>query len=227
MSLPNLMLGGDHWRLSTPNGAVHVWRPAGYRGGQPVVYVHGYYTNVDEAFDGHRLAAQFKASGAPAVFVVPEAPIGNADSVKWPDLPALLAEVSHQTGIALSAPIQVIGHSGAYRTIAKWLDTPGLQNITLLDALYANVADFARWAAGPGRKLVTLSTPSGGTLANSKSIAKMPGVEFVQSAVAHMTLVTSGNFIPNYLQKMVGRAGAQVGLVLLVAVGAAAYLLWR
>lgn len=228
--LPGPEAGGDHWRLSTPNGIVHVWRPRGYRGNNPVLYVHGYYNNVDEAWEDHHLAEQFQASGVQAIFIAPEAPTGSSDSIKWPALPALLAEVTRQTGIALATPYQVIGHSGAYRTILRWLSTPGIQNITLLDALYAGVSDFANWAAVAGRKLVTLSTPSGGTLANSKAIANRPGVQFVTSNTPHMALVTSGQFIPSYLRSMLGGAGGLFGgpgLVLLVAAGAAAYLLWR
>jgi hypothetical protein len=203
-----------------------VWRPSGYVGHQTVLYVHGYYTNVDEAWVSHGLPAQFAASGVGAVFVAPEAPEGNDEAVKWPSLPGLLTEVARQTGLAVGTPIYVIGHSGAFRTIAAWLTTPGIVKITLLDALYGNVADFVTWAAVAGRKLVTLSTPTGGTMANSQSIATKPNVEFIPTTAAHMALVTSGKFIPSYIRTMAGVAGGSA-LVLVIAVGAVAYLLWR
>jgi hypothetical protein len=224
--LPQSLAGGDHWRLTTPKGVVHVWRPAGYGGNQAVLYVHGYYTTVDEAWSGHRLASQFAASGTSAVFIAPEAPVGNEDGVKWTDLSSLVVEVSRQTGIMLGAPYHAIGHSGAYRTIARWLSTPGLQKITLLDALYGNVADFARWASGPGRKLVTLALPNGPPFTNSMSIANKPGVTFLKGQGTHMGLVTSGAFIPKMVRAM-GNVASGTALVLVVAIGAAAYLLWR
>jgi hypothetical protein len=225
--MPETLMGGDHWRLSTTHGIVHVWRPRGYQGTQSLVYVHGYYTPVDEAWSAHQLAKQFSAAGVNAVFVVPEAPIGNDDSVKWTSLTMLLAEVTRQTGLAFTAPYNVIGHSGAFRTIAMWLSTPGLQRITLLDALYGNVQDFVKWAGGgQGRKLVTLALEGGGTPDNnSRAIANKPGVQYVPAASSHMGLVTSGAFLPQFIRSMTGVASGSA-LVFVLALGAA-YLLLR
>src|SRR5688572_27928889 len=49
--------GGEHWRFETWNGPVHVWRPSGYDPATAgtVLYVHGYYTDVDKAWREHRL----------------------------------------------------------------------------------------------------------------------------------------------------------------------------
>ena len=66
---------GTHYRVQTEHGPVHLFRPAGYdrRTAGVVVYVHGLYTSVDQAWKDHRLATQFAASGANALFIVPEA----------------------------------------------------------------------------------------------------------------------------------------------------------
>src|SRR5512139_3968883 len=52
---------GDHTRLETPRGPVHVWTPRGYSAetAMTVVYVHGYQIDVDEAWWGHGLPEQF------------------------------------------------------------------------------------------------------------------------------------------------------------------------
>src|SRR5690349_5160861 len=46
---------GDHARLETPRGPVHVWTPRGYdpETAITVIYVHGYQIDVDEAWWGH------------------------------------------------------------------------------------------------------------------------------------------------------------------------------
>jgi hypothetical protein len=77
------VLGGRHWRIKTAQGAVHVWVPADYdrETAGTVVYVHGYYTDADGAWQEHELARQFKASRQNAMFVVPDAPSGNDEHV--------------------------------------------------------------------------------------------------------------------------------------------------
>ena len=147
--------GGQHWRLDTAHGAVHVWTPPGYRADTAgiAIYVHGYYTDVDDAWDEHRLAAQFAASGCNALFIVPEAPRGNRQEVNWRSLGDLLREVRRHTGLVLPwsglsgetrGMIVALGHSGAYRTLLEWLDEP-LQHIVLLDGLYGNEQPFLDW----------------------------------------------------------------------------------
>ena len=67
---------GTHYRVQTEHGPVHLFRPAGYerRTAGIVVYVHGLYTRVDQAWREHQLAAQFAASGANALFIAPKRP---------------------------------------------------------------------------------------------------------------------------------------------------------
>ena len=88
--------GGTHWRIKTKAGAVHVWIPADYdrESAGTVVYVHGYYTNSDGAWRDYGLAKQFRASKQNAMFVVPDAPSGNDEEVKWPALTDLRKAVA-------------------------------------------------------------------------------------------------------------------------------------
>lgn len=139
---------GTHWRFETSRGAVHVWRPPGYDAATAgiVVYVHGYRTTVDKAWTEHGLAAQFRASGQNALFIVPEAPSGLRDWVKWPSLGRLIRAVRKHT--KLTRPwghIVAVGHSGAYRTLVRWLDYRHLDHIVLLDGLYGQEDEFRAW----------------------------------------------------------------------------------
>jgi hypothetical protein len=148
--------GGAHWRLQTEKGPVHVWQPRGYDPATAgtVIYVHGYYTNVDGAWVQHALAEQFAESRTNALFIVPEAPSGSNDEVSWPVLADLLKEVERQlTGIKTRAPIIAAGHSGAWRTLGSWTqdnqdnDDKKVDVFLLLDALYGMEDKFQAWLA--------------------------------------------------------------------------------
>jgi hypothetical protein len=144
----DLVADGQHWRLTTPRGPIHLWRPAGYRSRTAgiVLYLHGYNINVDQAWEIFKLATQFQESRQNALFIVPEAPVGRDDKLKWPSLGALLRTVAR--GAKLTLPrghVVAIGHSGAFRTLASWLDYRWLDHLILLDALYANDAEFESW----------------------------------------------------------------------------------
>ncbi len=144
---------GTHWRIGTARGVVHLWRPRGYRAATAgtVIYLHGYYTNVDQAVEDHKLLKQFEDSRRNALFIVPEAPAWNGEEVFWPELDALLAEVARLSEVTLpKGPLVVIGHSGAYRTLLPWLTYEGIQEIILLDGLYRGEDELGTWlAAGP------------------------------------------------------------------------------
>jgi hypothetical protein len=188
--------GGSHWRLLTEKGPVHVWQPRGYDPATAgtVVYVHGYYTNVDGAWVQHALAEQFAASKANALFIVPEAPSGGSEEVFWPVLSDLLQEVERQlVGIKARAPIVAAGHSGAWRTLGNWTDDKPEGRINdrkvdvflLLDALYGMDDKFQAWLARcpgsdePRLTLVSKDTASRvapflGKLSTSKRRASLP-----------------------------------------------------
>ncbi len=151
----DVLAEGQHWRLVTPRGPIHVWRPAGYRqrGAGIVLYVHGYHVSVDQAWDLFKLAAQFRESKQNALFIVPEAPLGRDDRVKWPTLGKLLQTVARGTKLTLPrGHVVAIGHSGGFRTLASWLDYRWLDHLILLDALYANDPEFEHWIDIDARK---------------------------------------------------------------------------
>ena len=143
-----LATAGRAWRIETRRGPVHVWIPDGYdaRTAAIVVYVHGYYVDVDEAWRDHRLPEQFAMSGTNAMFVACGAPEGPDGRVAWPSLRHLLHVVRH--GIDRPLPkgrLVAVGHSGAHRTIAQWLDNRRLDAIVLVDAAYGDLRPYRRW----------------------------------------------------------------------------------
>jgi hypothetical protein len=219
--------GGTHWRLETPLGAVHVWQPPGFRpsGAATVVYLHGYYTDTDQAWDEHELALQFRRSGRNAIFIVAESPISNPDRVRWPD-PAPLLDLA---ALATGAPVPceqlvVVAHSGGFRTVVPWLSSPLLNEVILLDGLYNNLPDFERWLkeppSGPQRRLVLVgfetaerseqllaafpdavrrdSIPE--SLAEVRREERDARLLFMRSQLGHMELVTEGWAIPMLLK---------------------------
>jgi hypothetical protein len=140
--------GGWHWRLTTPHGPVHVWRPAAYQRASAgiVLYVHGYYIGVDKAWQIFHLAEQFKASRQNAMFIVPEAPQGPGERLTWDTLAALLQTVSRGLGQRLPrGHVVALAHSGGYRTAAAWLAYKWLDHVFLLDALYSGEDAFRAW----------------------------------------------------------------------------------
>lgn len=155
--------GGAWWRLGTPRGVVVAWRPAGYhpREAGVVVYLHGYFTTVDQAVADHRLFEQFRRSGKSALFIAPEAPAWNGEDSVWPDLAALVGEVCRRTGLTPPrGPLVVAAHSGGFRTTLLWLGDERLEEILLLDGLYRGEEQLRGWLEAPSqvaRRLVLVS----------------------------------------------------------------------
>jgi hypothetical protein len=218
--------GGQHWRIATDEGAVHVWVPPGYDRATAgtVVYVHGYYTDADGAWRDHKLARQFRASRQNAIFIVPDAPAGNGEDVHWPAL-ADLRRAVHRANIKLpDGPTIVMGHSGAFRTVMKWVDHKLVQQVILLDALYGGESAFDDFIATGKRagnhKLVVVGSD---TAEKSQTFVKrypfavarekMPASSgeftrreqrckllYIRSQFGHMQIVTSGKVIPVLLR---------------------------
>lgn len=136
--------GGRHWRIKTAQGAVHVWVPPGYDRATAgtVVYVHGYWTDADRAWKEHQLAKQFKLSRQNAIFIVPDAPANRDQSVHWPALSDLRRAVTRANIKLPDGPVVVMGHSGAFRTVMQWVDHRMVDQIILLDAMYAGEHAF-------------------------------------------------------------------------------------
>lgn len=215
---------GRHVRLELPAGPVHVWLPAGYHADNAatVVYVHGYYDTVDEAWANHRLAEQFALSGLAALFIAPEAPDRLGQAVHFPDLVGLVAEVEAQLGVWRgTGPLVAIGHSGGYRTLERWLAEPSLEVVIALDALYGVEAAFAEWlAASPEHRLITVGDDTvrwtealalavpGTVIADRFPFAPEDWSEaeraarhlYVRSQLGHMALVTDGLALPLLLR---------------------------
>lgn len=220
------VLGGKHFRIKTARGAVHVWAPPGYdrETAGTVIYVHGYYTDADGAWRSHELARQFKASRQNALFIVPDAPAGNEQDVQWPALKDLRRAVSRANIRLPDGPVVVMGHSGAFRTVMQWVDHRLVDQIILLDALYAGEKAFDEFIASGKRaddhKLIVVAAS---TAEESASFARrykfavarerMPAAAgdfarrertakllYIHSQFEHMAIVTSGKVIPVLLR---------------------------
>jgi hypothetical protein len=148
VALDDAVAAGRHWRLDTERGPVHVWTPANYDAATAatVVFVHGYFVSVDEAWADYRLPHQFALSGINAMFIAAQAPMAKRDSLVWPSLSALVRTVKDSVDVAMPTKrLVAVGHSGAYRTLANWLPNESLDTVVLLDALYGEYR-FMPWA---------------------------------------------------------------------------------
>lgn len=204
---------GHHWRLDTARGVVHAWAPADYDAATAatVVFVHGYWINVDGAWASYRLPQQFALSGINAIFIVPEAPWAKWAPIVWPSLTELVRTVADQIDIAMPAKrLVAIGHSGAYRTLAMWLADPMLDTIALLDALYVEVGLLPWMRASEQRRLVNIVYETGRVsgylhrrLPSTQRVDGLPReglpdarILYVRTDVGHWELVTGGVALP-------------------------------
>ena len=208
-----------HTRLeTTENGPLHVLTPKGYdaRTAGVVFYVHGYYDDVDEAWEEHRLQAQLEASGRNALFVAVEAPTGETEDVRWKSLRALLAELKAQGVEVPKGPKVVLAHSGGFRTVRHWLSEGLLDSVVLLDGLYNAEDQFAAWAEKKQAPASLVFVAAGTTERTEKLVSGRDDVHeattldvspqkrivFVRSELGHMEIVTRGGVIPKVLQWM-------------------------
>jgi hypothetical protein len=213
---------GHHYRLNTDRGRVHVWVPRGYDAASAgtVVYLHGYYTNADQAWDEANLPGQFHASGRNGLFIVPESPNSSNQKVQWPTLGTLLEVVRKWAPVPTPrGPVVVVGHSGAFRTIVSWLKDPRVADVVLLDGLYKDEQNFYWWLLqAPGHSTHRLTLVAAETAARAESFVRrlgavpvwpeVPGpadlsasetrsrVVLIKTHYEHMELVTSGRVIP-------------------------------
>jgi hypothetical protein len=212
--------GGEHIRIETRNGPVHVFTPPGYKPETAgiALYVHGYYTDVDRAWKEHKLAEQFARSGVNALFIAPEAPDGMKQPVFWPDLHDLLVEVRRATGLGRPwGPVVAMVHSGGYRTAVKWLEQDVLERLILLDAMYGEEEAFRDWMEADARhgrrQLIVVGadtlrwTEAFGREMKAREHDSIPDraedvradsgeVHYFRGQYRHMDLVTNGKVIP-------------------------------
>jgi len=221
--------GGEHIRLETDHGAVHVWIPPGYVSETAgiALYVHGYYTDVDKAWKQHRLAEQFRATGRNALFIAPEAPDGLAQPVFWPELGDLLLEVRTQTGLRRPwGPVVAMVHSGGYRTASAWCAQDLVDELVLLDALYGDEEVFGAWVGDRRHRLIVVGAetvrwtePFARELA-MRAFDQIPDraervapwrLLYLRGQYGHYDLVTSGKVIPVLFQmtRLPGAAAAR------------------
>lgn len=233
--------GGTHWRIKTDAGAVHAWIPPGYdrETAGTVVYVHGYYTDADGAWRDHDLAKQFRASKQNALFIVPDAPSGNGESVKWNALTDLRKAMTRANIRIPDGPTVVMGHSGAFRTVMKWVDHKVVAQVILLDALYGGEKSFDDFiGTGKRAKQHKLIMIGSDTATESRGFIKrypfavaresMPSnvdgfskrekkakLLYVHSQFEHMAMVRNGKVIPLLLRltplAAVGEGGDKSG----------------
>jgi hypothetical protein len=148
MASPTPEAGGEHLRVETEHGPIHLWRPAKYdpRTAGVVIYVHGYFISVDQTWVDDQLAAQFQASGRNALFIAIKGPQSDNEDVQWPSLAELLETVENRTPFHVPrGPLVAVGHSGGFRTLLPWLRDSRLQHVILLDGLYGGQAEFGSW----------------------------------------------------------------------------------
>jgi hypothetical protein len=215
-----------HLRIGTEHGVVHAWRPRGYKqkSAGTVIYLHGYYTDVDQAWADHRLEEQFRASGRNALFLAVEAPSWNGEEPFWPTLDELLRSIEKVTGLRIPpGPLVVAGHSGAFRGIIPWLADPRVSEVLLLDGLYQNEQDWADWLDGAPRGKRRLVLVGLETAARSEAwIPTRPGAVFLprvppasrglkrpeqsapvlymRSQLDHMSIIERGEVLPLLLK---------------------------
>ena len=218
---------GEHLRLETEHGALHFWIPENYdplTAGM-VIYIHGYYTTVDQTWENDHLARQFEESGRNALFVAIDAPMSNFQDVSWKSFDELLRTVQTQTPFPLPrGPLVVIGHSGAFRTILLWLRDPRVQYVILLDGLYTGLSEYRDWLrphryAKPHRMVMVAHDTwrqSNQLARHTYGAARRRGIParasgftpreaharllYLFSQYNHMEMVSSGKVIPVLLQ---------------------------
>ncbi|HUJ58456.1 MAG TPA: hypothetical protein VLX92_08185 [Kofleriaceae bacterium] len=215
---------GKHIRIDGPHGPIHVWIPPSYHAdtGATIIYLHGYYDDADSAWTGHHLPEQFAMSALDAMFIVPEAPSGSRPPVNYPSLSELLQIVEDKTGVQRGmAFTAVVGHSGAFRTIDAWLDEPLIDELVMIDSMYANEEQIEAWyRASPRHRLVTVGEdtlqwneqflhdipdtlvldrvpPSYDTFPPE---AKLARAVYIRAQYMHMPLVTDGIVLPAVLR---------------------------
>jgi hypothetical protein len=213
-----------HLRIRTAHGPVHLWTPAGYDAANAgiVLYVHGFFTDVDHAWKDHELARQFADSGLNALFIACEAPSTFREPVAWTSPRALLAEVEQALDEALpQGPIVAVGHSGAHRTLAAWVEDGPIDTIAMLDAMYGEQPAIRAWLdSSEDRRLIDVSDltrtwgdafhanlpetkvfdefppPATGHLAGARDAR----IVYVHSQISHMLLISGGVALPMVLR---------------------------
>jgi len=232
--------GGKHWCYNhdSTKGHVHLWTPPGFKadGAITAIYIHGHDLAgdpcpsahyIDCAWDAHKLASQFKASGINALFVAVEGSTSGTDPKKWGSLSSLLASIADKGALTPPANVTVLGHSaGMYTANSLWNDAR-VKHVVALDwlkpPLDANVSGW--YKGGQDRKLTIVSGSSGQTaigieVAEALGCPTVTGTSGLSAdqiaarclhikgvAGGHMGVVTGQAAIPLALKRSVAGAG--------------------
>ena len=212
-----------HWRIRTDRGPVHVYTPSNYDriNAQTVVFVHGYNTDVDNAWTEYHLQEQFERSGLNAMFIACSAPSSIKQGVMWASLPSLLRTVVDGLGQPLpEGEIIAVGHSAAYRTLVLWLTNPAVRTLVLLDAAYGEEDQFMAWARDDQtHRLINIASDTIQEsnwihmfLPSTKRVYGLPSdwtddtrsarVVYVRTNVGHMPMITDGVALPLALRAL-------------------------
>lgn len=226
VTLDQLVARGKHWRLDTDHGPIHVWIPGGYDAtrAETIVYVHGYYVHVDDAWTKYDLPTQFASSAINAMFIAPEGPAQATENVSWDSLGPLLDAV--EKGIGQPTPrrrVVTMGHSAAYRTLLGWLDEPVIDTVVLVDAAYGEIDQYKNWILGDEhRRLIDVGDDTRewtdqlhAGLPETVVLDQFPSVEegvpksaanarilYIKSNLGHFPLVTNGIALPMILRTL-------------------------
>jgi len=145
------------------------------------------------------------------MFIAPEAPSAKWRPIAWPSLTDLLRTVADEIDVAMPAlRLVVVGHSGAYRTLAVWLANRMLDTVVLLDALYVESGVLPWVRASSQHRLVNIVYETGRVsgyvhrrLPSTKWISGLPldgipdaRIVCVKTDVGHWQLVTDGVALP-------------------------------
>jgi hypothetical protein len=207
--------GGLHQRVVTANGPVHAWCREGGRPELLVVYVHGYFDTVDDAFRDHGLIEQFRASGVDALFVLIDGPTGPKEGVRWPAFAPLKAELERHLELTLPAKVMAMGHSGGNRTLREWTKEQAVTDLVLLDAFYGDPKPWSVFVAtvpeGRVQLVGALTFAKADAWRRSLPKAQQSRVQQVQAGTNHMGVVTDGVWIPKLVRERAGTVASREG----------------
>lgn len=197
--------GGRHSRFVTTRGPVHTWCAQPSQPELLMVYVHGYFDSVDDAFRDHGVLAQAKASGVNVMVVMIEAPKGPKEPVRWESLLPLREELERRVGRPLPSRVVVMGHSGGNRTLREWAKAGEVNDVVLLDAFYGQPAPWdaylSRVSEGRLQLVGALTFAKAEAWRATLSAKTRARVQQLTAGTDHMGVVTDGTWIPRLLQE--------------------------
>jgi len=229
VTLSSLVANGQYWRIESDHGPIHVWLPRGYdvKRAETIVYIHGYFIHVDDAWKQYELPEKFAASGINAMFIAIEGPSTFTEPVAWESMQPLLDTVEKAIGQPWpKRRVVAFGHSAAWRTLLGWLDEAQLDTVVLLDAAYGEISQYKQWVeASPKHRLIDVGDDTQkwteqlhAELPDSVVLDQFPTVEegipasarkarilYIKSNLGHMPLVTNKTAIPLILKTLRAR----------------------